>query len=89
MGILVTVVVTISGAPALLSEFLVDVLLAAMLHRRLQGAALHHWLGTALARTWWLVVTVAVLMSLIGWCLATLAPGAVSIGPAIRHLRSH
>jgi hypothetical protein len=86
IGFAVVLVAAVAGAPALMAELLVNVLLASMLHRRLQGAALHHWLGTALARTWWMVLIAAALMGLIGACLEMLAPGAVSIGPALKQI---
>jgi hypothetical protein len=72
-------------APALFAELMVDAALATGLYRRLPGVEREHWLRTAVRRTVWPFVGVAVLFSLAGGAMQIYAPDAKSIGAVIQH----
>lgn len=72
-------------APALLAELLLDTVLAAGLYRRLRGVKGDHWLRTAIRRTGWPFLAVAILFALAGAAMQVYAPGAKSIGQVIQH----
>ena len=80
------VVVALIGAPVLLAEVLIDILLAGILYRRLKRAAQEHWLGTCIRKTWFFVLCTAGLLFIAGLCLTIVAPEAQSIGPALEKL---
>lgn len=86
VGLVIALVVTLAGAPALLAEVFLDAFVLTMLYRRLRIAANQHWLGTAIRRTWSMVVLVAALLAIAGGCLEAMAPDARSIGPALRKI---
>ncbi len=90
IGVLVALiglaVAALVGAPLLLAEVLIDVLLAGMLYRRLRHAADENWLGTCIRKTWFFVVCAAALLFIAGICLTVAAPGAKSIGPALERI---
>ena len=75
----------IYSAPTLFAELLLDGALAATLYRRLRGIETRHWVSTALRRTVLPFALTAVFLSAVGWGLHQLAPGAQSVGDAIRH----
>jgi hypothetical protein len=85
-GLIVLVIVALIGAPVLLAEVLIDILLAGILYRRLKRAAEEHWLGTCIRKTWAFVLCTAGLLFLAGLCLTFAAPGAESIGPAVERI---
>ena len=72
------------AAPALLAELMVDAALATGLYRRRPGVEREHWLRTAVRRTVWPFVGVAVLFSLAGGAIQIYAPNAKSIGAVIQ-----
>lgn len=74
----------IYSAPALFAELLVDGVLSVSLYRRLRGLDAHHWLDTAVKRTFWPFFATAVTFSAVGWALQLLVPGADSIGDVFR-----
>lgn len=80
------VIVALIGAPVLLAEVLIDILLAGILYRRLKRAAQEHWLGTCIRETWFFVLCTAGLLFVAGLCLTMAAPEAQSIGPALEKL---
>lgn len=80
------VIMALIGAPVLLAEVLIDLLLAGMLYRRLKRAADEHWLGTCIRKTWGFVFCTALLLCVAGLVLSSAAPEAQSIGPAIKKL---
>jgi len=80
VGALWAAVTVVSTAPTLFAELLLDGALASGLYRRLRRVEGDHWLGTAVRRTAWRFLGVAVLFSLVGVTLQALAPGARSIG---------
>lgn len=86
IGLLAILISIIGAAPVLIAEVFIDVALAGLLYRRLCIAANEHWLGTAIRRTWGYVVGVALLLSLAGFCLDQMAPGADSAGRAIQEI---
>lgn len=86
IGLVALLTAVIAAAPAFLAEVFLDAVMVSMLYRRLRIAAEEHWLGTAIRRTWWLVLIATFLLSLVGWGLAKLAPGSHSIGPAIKRI---
>jgi uncharacterized membrane protein YgcG len=71
-------------APAFFAEIMLDAALAAGLYRRLRGVERDHWLRTAVGKTVWPFVGVAVLFSLAGAAMQAYAPGAKSIGEVVR-----
>lgn len=75
------------SAPVLLSELLVDGVLAASLYRRLRGLDRRHWLETALRRTALPFIVTAIVITACGWTLGHYAPDAHSLGQALQHLR--
>ena len=79
-------VFSILSASALIAEVFLDAFIVSALYRRLRIAAQEHWLGTAVRKTWLPALLTAALLSLAGWCLETMAPGAHSIGPALDRL---
>jgi hypothetical protein len=86
VGLIGLVITALVGAPLLLAEVFVDLLLAGILYRRLKRAADEHWLGTCIRKTWVFVVCTAGLLFVAGAALTIAAPGAQSIGPAIEKL---
>jgi hypothetical protein len=86
-GLIAVVVVSLINAPGLISEVFIDGFLVSVLYRRLKSAERENWLGTAVRKTFKLVLLTAILMAIGGGCLQALAPGAHSIGPAIEKIR--
>jgi hypothetical protein len=84
VGVVVTLVLGIFAAPALLAEVFLDAFLITVIFKRLRAKADAHWLGTAIRRTWLSALGIAVFLSIAGACLAHLAPGARSLGQAVR-----
>jgi hypothetical protein len=82
-GVVCCALFIVYAAPMLFAELLVDGILSASLYRRLRGIDRHHWLETALRRTFWPFVFAAVSVTALGWGLANYAPGAQSIGEAL------
>lgn len=80
------VIMALIGAPLLLAEVLIDVVLAGILYRRLRRAAQEHWLGTCIRKTWFFVLCTAGLLFIAGLGLTLAAPEAQSIGPALERL---
>lgn len=73
------------AAPALLAELVLDAALATGLYRRLRDVKGDHWLRTAIRRTGWPFVAVAILFALAGAAMQFYAPSANSIGQVIQH----
>jgi hypothetical protein len=86
VALVIGILVALVGAPALVAEVFLDAFLVTALYRRLRVAAQEHWLGTAVRKTWKLALSAALLLALAGWVLGLLAPGAVSIGPAVERV---
>ncbi len=86
LGLVVLLVSAIAAAPVLIAEVFVDVALAGLLYRRLRMAAMEHWLGTAIRRTWLHVLGAALLLSLVGACLDVMAPRSDSLGKAVKEM---
>lgn len=80
------VVFALFGAPVLLAEVLIDMLLAGLLYRRLKHAAQEHWLGACIRKTWFFVLCTAFLLFVAGLCLSVAAPGTRTIGPALEQI---
>lgn len=73
-------------APALLAELLVDGLVVTGVHRWVGRHPAAHWLPGVFRRTWFPAVCLMFFLGLSGFALQRLAPGAVSIGPAVSSL---
>lgn len=86
IGLLAILVSIIGAAPVLIAEVFIDVALASLLYRHLRIPANEHWLGTAIRKTGGYVFGAALLLSLAGFCLDQMAPGADSAGKAIRQI---
>jgi hypothetical protein len=89
VGLGILLITAVAGAPVLLGEVAVDLLLVSILYRRLKIAEREHWLAAAVRRTWLHALIAALLLALVGECVAILAPGSVSLGEAIRGLLAH
>jgi hypothetical protein len=76
----------IMAGPELLAEVFLDAVVVTMFYRHLKTAAREHWLGTAVKRTWHSALLIAGALSLIGGCLAVLAPHSHSIGTALKEI---
>jgi len=74
-------------APTLLAELLLDVVLSAGLYRRIRAVKGDHWLRTAIRRTAWPFVAVALLFALAGGVMQAYAPSAKSVGEVIRYYK--
>lgn len=86
LGLVVLACLAIGGASVLISEVFIDIVLTGILYRKLRHAADGHWLGTAVRQTWVFVLGAAVCLSVIGFVLAISAPGAETIGQAVRQI---
>ncbi len=75
------------AAPAFLAELMLDGALATGLYRRLRGVEGDHWLRTAVRRTIWPFVAVALLFSLAGVGMQIYAPDAKSVGQVLHHYK--
>lgn len=90
MGLLSIFIVTFSlvaSAPILFSELLVDGMLSASLYRRLKGIDSHHWLESAIKRTFWSFFFVALTFVIVGWTMEHFVPSAHSLGDIIAHVK--
>jgi len=72
------------AAPTLLAEILFDAALSAGLYRRLKHLQAEHWVFTAVRRTGWQFLLVAVFFTVLGAAIQSMVPGADSIGDALR-----
>jgi hypothetical protein len=88
LGLVAVLAITLAGAPVLLAEIFLDAFLIGALYRRLRVPAKENWLATAVRKTWKSALITAVLLGLGGGALQYLAPGAHSIGQAVRLLWS-
>jgi hypothetical protein len=78
----------VSSAPILFSELLVDGMLSASLYNRLKGVDSHHWLESAIKRTFWPFVFFTLTFIIVGWTMQHFMPEVNSLGEVIRHLIS-
>ena len=85
LGLLLSSLFVVYSAPILFAELLFDGVLAASLYRRLRGLEKHHWLESAIRRTFWPFMLTAVFVVAAAWGMARYAPGAESIGDVVRH----
>jgi hypothetical protein len=76
----------IMAGPELLAEVFLDAVVVSMFYRHLKNAARQHWLGTAVRRSWRLVIAMAAALALLGACLSVLAPNSHSFGKALREI---
>jgi hypothetical protein len=76
----------IMAGSELLAEVFLDAVVVTMLYRHLKNAARQHWLGTAVRRSWRLVIAMAASLSLLGACLSVFAPNSHSLGKALREI---
>lgn len=74
-------------APILLTEVLVDGLLAAGLYKRIKGVEGRYWMTTVLRKTAIPAILALIFFSIAGFCVQKLEPEASSIGEAWRLMR--
>lgn len=86
LGVIITLLCGIFAAPALLAEVFLDAFLITVIYKRLRVKADEHWLHTAIRRTWGAALGMALFLAIIGGSLAHLAPGATSLGEALRQI---
>lgn len=82
-GLLSIFIVTfslVSSAPILFSELLVDGMLSASLYKRLKGVDSHHWLESAVKRTFWPFVFFTLTFVIVGWTIGHFIPDVHSLG---------
>jgi hypothetical protein len=72
-------------APSLFAEILFDGALSYSLYRHLRGVGSSHWMGTALRRTLLPFGITAVFLCVVGFAMATYAPGARTVGEVMHH----
>lgn len=91
LGVLATLILSsfwvVYAAPVLFAELLVDGVLAASLYRRLRGLDPHHWLETAVRRTFSPFAVAAAVAALAAWGMQLYAPQATSIGEVFLYAR--
>ncbi|KRD39624.1 hypothetical protein ASE35_04630 [Lysobacter sp. Root916] len=87
-ALLLTVGWVVWIAPTLMAELILDVALAGSLYRRLRRIQTQHWLRTALRRTIWPVLGVALTLAVLGYAGTRYAPGADSIGDVVAAMRA-
>ncbi|MDB5865652.1 MAG: hypothetical protein JWO70_3458 [Betaproteobacteria bacterium] len=75
-------------APALFAELTLDAALGTGLYRRLRHITGEYWLRTALRKTVWPILAVAVLFGVAGAAMQVYAPEAKSVGHVIRHMKA-
>lgn len=91
-GLLSVFIVTfslVSSAPILFSELLVDGMLSASLYKRLKGVDSHHWLESAVKRTFWPFVFFTIIFVVVGWTMGHFMPGVHSLGEVLGHFMKH
>jgi hypothetical protein len=74
-------------APILLTEVLVDGLLAAGLYKTVKGVEGRYWMTTVLRKTAIPAILALIFFSIAGFCVQKIAPEASSIGDAWRLMR--
>jgi hypothetical protein len=74
-------------APILLTEVLVDGLLAAGLYKTVKGVEGRYWMTTVLRKTAIPAILALIFFSIAGFCIQKIAPEASSIGDAWRLMR--
>lgn len=75
-------------APTLFAELTLDAALATGLYQRLKKIEGDHWLRTAMRRTVWPFVGVALLFTVAGAAMHAYSPQAKSIGQVIRQMKA-
>lgn len=83
-ALLVSACWIVYSAPLLFAELLLDGLLAAGLYRRLRGVEPDYWLLTAVRRTLWTFMLVAMMFAAAGWIMQDAYPQARSVGEYIQ-----
>lgn len=73
----------VNSAPMLFAELLVDGVLSASLYRRLKGIDRYHWLESAIKRTIWPFVWIAITFVIVGIVIQSFMPNVHSIGEVI------
>lgn len=76
----------VSSAPILFSELLVDGMLSASLYKRLKGIDSHHWLESAIKRTFWPFFFATLTFVVVGWTMEYFVPNAHSLGEILSRL---
>lgn len=78
-------VYTVIIAPQLLSEVLLDGVLATVIYRRLRVDERRHWLDSAVSRTWLPVMLVGIFFVIAGAVCQWYAPEATTLAEVFRH----
>jgi hypothetical protein len=73
-------------APLILAEVLVDGVLSYALFRRIKDLDSPHWIQSVFRKTFWPLLITAVLVAVVGYTLSSYAPGARSIGEAVKQI---
>ena len=84
LGGLLAVFWIIYIAPVLLAEVALDAALVGTAYGRLRQQDLESWTTAVVRRTWIPATALAAMMTLAGWALQHVAPGAHSIGAVVR-----
>ncbi len=78
----------VADAPVLLAELLVDGAILAAVAPGVHRADWPHWLGGVVRRTWGKALGLMLIFSLVGLALASVEPGARTMGEAFRMARA-
>jgi hypothetical protein len=84
LGVAFASLYVVWAAPVLFAELLVDGVLSCSLYRRLRTVERRHWLKSALRRTLLPFCITAAVVAGVGAALAAHAPGATTLGEALR-----
>lgn len=82
LGLALSSLYVVATAPALLAELVVDSTLSYSLYTRLVRTQEPNWLRAAVTRTIWPLVITTLFVSIVGWTLSDIAPGAHTLGEA-------
>lgn len=75
----------VATAPALMAELLVDSTLSYSLYKRLVRTEEPSWLRAAVSRTLWPLALTTIFVSIMGWAMGDIAPGAHTLGEALAY----
>lgn len=84
LGVACASLYVVWAAPVLFAELLVDGALSCTLYQRLRTVARRHWLESALRRSLLPFCITAAVVAGVGAALAAHAPGATTLGEALR-----
>ena len=76
-------------APSLFAELLLDGAIATGLYRRLRGVTGDHWLRTAIKRTVWAFLGIAILFAIAGAAMQAYSPASKTMGQVLKAMKEN